>query len=225
LVAVTVQIRLFAILREHAGRQTLQIELHDGATVADALRELDDSGPLAGLIERLSVSMSVNRVYATKDTPLRPGDELALIPPLSGGEATLPAQIHVRVTDQDLSMDALHRRVSSPHAGAIVIFCGVTREVERLEYEAYVEMADEQIAAIAAECARRNALSAIAIEHRVGSVPLQQPSVIVAASAPHREQAFAGAREAIDLVKERAPIWKREIAGESGRWVQGTPPR
>lgn len=222
---MTVQIRLFAILREHAGRQTLEIELHDGATVADALRTLDGSGPLAGLIERLSVSMAVNRLYATKDTPLRPGDELALIPPLSGGEATLPARIHVRVTDRDLSVDALHQRVSSPHAGAIVIFCGVTREVERLEYEAYVEMADEQIAAIAVECARRNELSAIAIEHRVGSVPLQEPSVIVAASAPHREQAFAGAREAIDLVKERAPIWKREITGDSSRWVQGTPPR
>lgn len=222
---MTVEIRLFAILRERAGLQTLQIELQDGATVADALRVLDGSGPLAGLIERLPVRMAVNREYATRDTLLWPGDELALIPPLSGGETALDSGIHVRVTEQDLSVDALRKRVSSPRAGAIVIFCGVTREVERLEYEAYVEMAREQIAAIASECARRHQLSGIAIEHRVGSVPLQEPSVIVAAAAPHREQAFAGAREAIDLVKERAPIWKREMAGEAGRWVEGTPPR
>lgn len=222
---MTVEIRLFAILRERAGLQTLQIELRDGATVADALRALDGSGPLAGLIERLPVRMAVNREYATRDTLLSPGDELALIPPLSGGETALDSGIHVRVTEQDLSVDALRKRVSSPRTGAIVIFCGVTREVERLEYEAYVEMAREQIAAIASECARRHQLSGIAIEHRVGSVPLQEPSVIVAAAAPHREQAFAGAREAIDLVKERAPIWKREMAGEAGRWVEGTPPR
>lgn len=222
---MTVEIRLFAILRERAGLQTLQIELRDGATVADALRALDGSGPLAGLIERLPVRMAVNREYATRDTLLSPGDELALIPPLSGGESALDSGIHVRLTEQDLSVDALRKRVSSPRAGAIVIFCGVTREIERLEYEAYVEMAREQIAAIASECARRHQLSGIAIEHRVGPVPLQEPSVIVAAAAPHREQAFAGAREAIDLVKERAPIWKREMAGEAGRWVEGTPPR
>jgi molybdopterin synthase catalytic subunit len=104
----------------------------------------------------------------------------------------------------------------------VVTFSGVTREVERLDYEAYVEMAEERLAAIAAEAVARFGLCAAAVEHRIGEVPLSEPSVIVAASAPHRGEAFAGAREIIDRVKAEAPIWKKE---EGERWVEGTPPQ
>ncbi len=100
----------------------------------------------------------------------------------------------------------------------------MTREVERLEYEAYVEMAEERMAAIAAEAIERHGLCAAAVEHRVGAVPLSEPSVVVAASAPHRGEAFAGAREIIDRVKAEAPIWKKEVEGGEGRWVEGTQP-
>src|SRR4051812_12482357 len=136
--------------------------------------------------------MAVNREYADADLVLSEHDELALVPPVSGGETVL---VHVRVTEDPLSMDALSGLVRNPAAGAVVVFEGVTREVEALEYEAYAEMAEEKIATILAEVKLQHALAAIAAEHRVGIVPLSQPSVVVAASAPHREAAFAGARE------------------------------
>ncbi len=163
--------------------------------------------------------MAVNREYATADQVLDAGDELALIPPVSGGGAPWAS-----VSGQPLSVDALAARVRDPSAGAVVTFSGVTREVERLEYEAYAEMAEERMTAIAAEAVARHGLCAAAVEHRVGHVPLSEPSVIVAVSAPHRGEAFAGAREIIDRVKAEAPIWKKEIEGPEGRWVEGTAP-
>ncbi len=218
--AVKVSVRLFAVLRERAGRDSIEVELAEGATVADALQALAATPPLAGLLERLPVRMAVNRAYAGEETRLAPGDELALIPPISGGAAP-----HARVTAEPLSLDALARAVGRPGAGAVVTFQGVTREVDRLDYEAYREMAEERIAAILAECAERHGLEAIAAEHRIGAVPLGEASVIVAASAAHRGEAFAGAREAIDRIKAEAPIWKREVEADgAARWVEGTRP-
>ena len=131
----------------------------------------------------------------------------------------------VLLTEKPLSLDALAARVRDPRAGAVVTFCGVTREVERLEYEAYAEMAEERMAEIAAEAVERHGLCAAAVEHRVGDVPLSEPSVIVAASAPHRGEAFAGARALIDRVKAEAPIWKVEVGPDgSARRVEGTLP-
>jgi L-amino acid N-acyltransferase YncA/molybdopterin synthase catalytic subunit len=130
----------------------------------------------------------------------------------------------VRVTGEPLAVAPLLSLVRDPRAGAVVSFQGVTRTVERLEYEAYAEMAQERLAAIAADVAERHGLCAAAVEHRVGAVELSEPSVVVAASAPHRPEAFAGARELIDRVKAEAPIWKREVEGEEERWVEGVVP-
>jgi molybdopterin synthase catalytic subunit len=210
-----VTVRLFAMLRERAGAREVTLRLPEGARVSDALAEL------GSIAEGLPLVMAVNREYADKDQVLDSGDELALIPPVSGGEAAVQ---HVRVTDEPLSLDSLVARVRDPRAGAVVTFQGVTREVERLEYEAYVEMAEEKIAAIVAEAVERHGLCAAAAEHRVGDVPLSEPSVAVAVSAPHRGEAFAGAREIIDRVKAEAPIWKKEIEGGEGRWAGGTRP-
>jgi molybdopterin synthase catalytic subunit len=131
---------------------------------------------------------------------------------------------HARVTAEPLSLDALVERVRDPRAGAVVTFQGVTREVARLDYEAYVEMAEERIAEIAATAIERHGLCAAAAEHRVGEVPLSEPSVAVAVSAPHRGEAFAGARELIDRIKAEAPIWKKEVEGGERRWVEGSRP-
>jgi molybdopterin synthase catalytic subunit len=133
--------------------------------------------------------------------------------------------VHTRIVEQPLSLDALVALVRDPRAGAVVTFQGVTRDVERLEYQAYVAMADERLRAIADEVFEKHDLCRLAIDHRVGEVPLSEPSVIVAASAPHRPEAFAGAREAIDRLKSEAPIWKREFEDDRGRWVEGTPVR
>ena len=207
---MVVTIRLFAMLRERAGASEIELDLPEGARVRDALDRLDD---LAG---GLPLVMAVNRDYADAEAELRPGDELALIPPVSGGE-TIPAVL----TTEPLSLDALVERVRDPRAGAVVTFQGVTREVSELVYEAYDQMADERIRAIVAEAIERHGLCGAAAEHRVGTVPLSEPSVAVAASAPHRSEAFAGAREIIDRIKAEAPIWKRE----EGEWkAESRPP-
>jgi molybdenum cofactor biosynthesis protein MoaC/molybdopterin converting factor subunit 1 len=222
---MTITVRLFAVLRERAGRDSLELELAEGATVADLLDAVARQHGLGDLIPALPVRAAVNREYAAADSVLLAGDEVALIPPVSGGEATAT---HVRVRSESLAPAELLEAVRRPGAGAIVLFCGTTREVARLEYEAYAEMAEQRIASILDGCAEKHGLEAAAAEHRVGGVPLGEPSVVVAASAAHREEAFAGAREAIDRIKAEAPIWKREVEGgpgaESGRWVEGSPP-
>ena len=229
-----VQIMLFGVLREHARTGVVELELGDGSTVADALEGLRASGPLSQLLGRVHVCMAVNRAYATPQTVLSAGDELALIPPLSGGEELAagdppgsPAEAaYVRVTEEPLSLEELARSVGRAGAGAIVIFEGVTREVSRLDYEAYSAMAEESLRAIAGDCRARHGLEAIALAHRTGPVALGEASVIVAASAPHRDAAFAGAREAIDRIKAEAPIWKRELLADGGtRWAAGELPR
>ena len=217
---MTVRIRLFAILRERAGCDWVDVDLEDDATVADALRALRQHSPLGELLGRLSVRMAVNRDFAQPETRLAPDDELALIPPISGGAE----DIHVRISDQPLSLEAVARSVSRPGAGAVAIFQGVTREVQQLEYEAYREMATERIALIMRECLERHGLQGCAAEHRVGGVARGEPSVIVAVSAAHRAEAFAGAREAIDRIKAEAPIWKREVSSDGHAvWAEGTP--
>ena len=141
------------------------------------------------------------------------------MPPVSGG-----APIHVRVTGDALDLAALAAAVRDPRAGAVVVFEGVTRDVPELDYEAYAEMAQARIETIAAEEAERHGLCAVAIAHRTGTVPLSEPSVIVAASAPHRGEAFAGARALIDRVKAEAPIWKVEVSDPGRERVEGTLP-
>ena len=207
-----VTVRLFAQLRERAGRPELELELPDGARVRDALAAVGE------LAAGLPVVMAVNREYAAEDAPLAPDDELALVPPVSGGSTT--GVVHARVLEEPLSLDRLVALVRDPRAGAVVTFAGVTREVDRLHYEAYAEMAEAELARIAGAARERHGLCAVAVEHRVGAVPLSEPSVLIAVSAPHRAEAFAGAREVIDEVKARAPIWKRE----EGEWVEGHQP-
>lgn len=207
-----VSVLLFAGLRDRAGTSLLELELPEGASVGDALERLGE------ITAGVPVVMAVNHEYAAAEQVLEPGDEVALIPPVSGG--TIGA-LHVRVTDQPLRVDPLLEAVRDPRAGAMVTFTGVTREVSELHYEAYKEMAEREMAEIVQRAIDRHGLCAAAAEHRTGVVPLSEPSVLVAVSAPHRGEAFAGAREIIDEIKGRAPIWKRE----EGEWVSGTTPR
>jgi molybdopterin synthase catalytic subunit len=199
-----VSVRLFAGLRERAGQDELVLDLPEGARVADALAAVQHLAPGTSLV------LAVNREYASEDVVLRPGDEVAVVPPVSGGA----------VVEEPLSLDAVAARVADPRAGAIVTFSGTTRDVAFLDYEAYAEMAAERIDAIVAEAIERHGLCRAAADHRYGRVALGEASVVVAASAPHRPEAFAGAREIIDRIKAEAPIWKRE----EGAWVQGAVP-
>src|SRR5262249_11227048 len=142
---VRISVRLFAVLRERAGRSALELELPDGATVGDALDRLREEPGLDEPLERIRVAVAVNREYASSADQLAPGDELALVPPVSGGADDA---VHVEVHGAPLSLESIAAGVVRPEAGAVVTFQGVTREVERLEYEAYREMAEERIARI-----------------------------------------------------------------------------
>ena len=206
------RVRLFAVVRERAGAGEIEVELPDGATVADLRRQLAEvTGPVECLV-------AVNREYAGEEAVLAAGDEVALVPPVSGGAPW------VAIGSDPLSVDDLYARVADPRAGAIVTFSGVTREVEALDYEAYEEMALPEMEGIVAAAIEAHGLCAAAAAHRTGRVALGEASVLVAASAPHRPEAFAGAREIIDRLKERATIWKAEVEGEGRRWVDGELP-
>ncbi|MGK2955740.1 MAG: molybdenum cofactor biosynthesis protein [Solirubrobacterales bacterium] len=199
-------VRLFAGLREAAGADSVEVEVGPDSTAATLVETLKNRPGVGELLERMPVRVAVNMTYVDGGTVLREGDEIALVPPISGG-----APIRARVTDQPLDIAALSSEAGDPAAGAVVVFQGVTREVSTLEYEAYREMAEKRIEEILLDCVERLELTAAIAEHRTGSVPLGAPSVIVAVSAPHRPEAFEGAREVIDRIKSEVPIWKVEV--------------
>jgi MoaE-MoaD fusion protein len=206
---VSVRVRLFAALRERAGWSEREL---DGLTrVADVWPALDLGDEPPGLL------YAVNRKYAPPERELADGDEVALIPPVSGGA--------FRLSDAPLSLDAVVDEVRSDEAGAIATFTGTTRvhsrsrAVTRLEYEAYQGMAEDVMAQIAAELRRRYELCAVAIHHRVGRVGIGETSVVIAVSAPHRQDALAACKDAIDALKETLPLWKKEVYEGGEEWI------
>ena len=205
---MTVVVRLFAGLRERAGWSSREIE---AATV-------DDVWPALGLgDEPEGLLYAVNREYAERGQELREGDEVALIPPVSGGD--------IRVTEEPLSLEAVVAEVADERAGGIATFTGTVRrqsrghEVTYLEYEAYAEMAEDVMVQLAADLEGRHELCAVAIHHRVGRVEIGEPSVVIAVSAPHRQAALAACKEAIDTLKETVPLWKKEVYEGGEEWI------
>jgi len=206
-----VAVRLFAGLRELAGTRATEIELPAGATAADVWPALELGDEPAGLL------VAVNRSYASRERVLADGDEVALIPPVSGGA--------FRLSEEPLSLERAVREVASDEAGAIATFTGTTRarsrgrEVVRLEYEAYEGMAEAEMERIAAALLERHPLLGVAIHHRVGIVEIGEPSVVIAISAEHRAGALAACGEAIDTLKATVPLWKKEIYVGGEEWI------
>jgi molybdopterin converting factor subunit 1 len=211
LLTVQVSIRLFAGLRERAGTGARELELPDGATLTDVWTALDLGDEPPGLL------YAVNKRYAAADAELSEGDEVAVIPPVSGGDFRLSAE--------PLSLDAVVEEVRDAAAGAIATFTGTVRnrsrdrDVQYLEYEAYEGMAEETMAELAAELSARHELCAIAIHHRVGRVEIGEPSVVIAVSSPHRAAALAACKEAIDTLKGTVPLWKKEVYEGGEEWI------
>jgi MoaE-MoaD fusion protein len=208
---VQVRIRLFAGLRERAGTGSRTLDLPEGATLGDVWPELGLGDEPPGIL------YAVNRRYSDRGSPLSPGDEVALIPPVSGGD--------FRLTAEPLSLDAVVREVARDEAGAIASFLGTVRnrsrdrEVLHLEYEAYEEMAEETMADLARELTERHGLLAVAIHHRVGRVEIGEPSVAIAIASAHRAAALAACKEAIDTLKQTVPLWKKEVYEGGEEWV------
>ena len=190
--------------------------MNEGATVRDLLAAL--AATAVGEVPERAAIVAVNREYAGADAVIGQYDEVALIPPVSGG-AGGPVRT-VLVTAEPLDLAALRAAVRDPRAGAVVTFEGTTRTVDQLDYEAYEPMATERITAIAEQEAARHDAIAVAVAHRIGVVPLSEPSVAVVVAGAHRGEAFAAARAVIDRVKAEAPIFKKE----EGEWVQGSLP-
>ncbi len=203
--------RLFAGLAERAGRRELDVELAEGSVVADVWPALAQGDEPPGLL------FAVNRDYATRERPLAEGDEVAVIPPVSGGAFRLCAE--------PLALEAAVREVASENAGAIATFAGTTRarsrgrDVVRLEYDAYEGMAETEMERIAAELGERYTLLGVAIHHRVGVVEVGETSVVIAVSAAHRADALAACRDAIDRLKVTVPLWKKEIYVGGEEWI------
>jgi len=222
--AVLIGVKLFAGLREAAGSGEIEVDLEDGATAEGLLAELRRRPGMERILTDLPIRVAVNHSYVDGDTKLKEGDDVALVPPISGG-AGPGTRVRATVTDRPLDVAGVVAEAGDPAAGAVVTFQGNTRGVARLDYEAYGEMAEQRIIEILNDCAEAHGLTAAIAEHRTGAVPLGEASVLVAVSAPHRPEAFAGAREAIDRIKAEAPIWKVEVEADgSSRRVEGTVP-
>jgi len=208
---VRVAVKLFAALREQAGLRERELELADGARV-------DDVWPALGLGEEpRGLVYAVNRAYVERGAPLADGDEVALIPPVSGGDFLL--------SEAPLALDRVVAEVASDDAGAIATFVGTTRarsrgrDVVRLEYEAYEGMAEAEMERIAGALQERHDVLAVAIHHRVGPVEIGETSVVIAVSAAHRAAAFEACREAIDTLKQTVPLWKKELYVGGEEWI------
>ena len=206
-----VQVRLFAALRERAGSGKREVELPEGASAADVWSALDLGEEPAGLV------FAVNRAYTGRDQPLAEGDEVALIPPVSGGA--------FRLTNDPLDLPAVIAEVETEAAGAVASFVGTVRARSRdrdvlyLEYDAYEGMAEQVMADLADALNSKYELCEVAIAHRIGRVEIGEASVAIAVSAPHRHDALAACKEAIDTLKETVPLWKKEVYEGGEEWI------
>jgi molybdopterin converting factor subunit 1 len=216
---VRITVLYFAVFRERLGRGDEALDLADGATVGAAIAALATMhAPIAKLAGRFRVA--VNQEFADDAHVLRDGDELALIPPVAGGNGR-----HVVLSDQPLSLDRCIVAVSAPGIGGIVTFTGMVRAnshgatIERLEYEAYAPMAVRVMTALCDEIEAELPGVAIAVEHRVGRLAIGELAVAIAAAAPHRAEAFTACRAMIDRLKDRVPIWKKEFGERGETWV------
>jgi MoaE-MoaD fusion protein len=212
---VPVSVRLFAGLRERAG--VSRVKLDDVATVADVWARLEQLLQLGD--EPAGLLYALNREYVDRDHALQDGDEVALIPPVSGGTADF------LISDRPLAVSSVIDLVSHDEAGAIASFVGTVREssrgrdVQYLDYEAFEEMAEPMLRRLGDELTAKHALTAVAIHHRIGRVEIGEPSVVIAVSARHRAAALDACREAIDTLKETIPLWKKEVYAGGEEWI------
>jgi molybdopterin synthase catalytic subunit len=224
---IRVTVRCFAAVREALASDVLTVELPAGATMADLRAQL---GARAPALQRLPLAFAVNRAYAAAGTVLRSGDEVALIPPISGGGG--PADLYrFELVNGPIDVRALEAEVLTPRDGARVTFAGTTRDhhdgaaVESLGYEAYPEMAQKVMCEIFEAAVKQFAITRARVVHRLGDVPVGEASVVVVVAAEHRAPAFDACRFLMDRLKNEVPIWKRERLRDGGgsRWVGELP--
>ena len=226
-----ISVHLFASLAEAAGTRCLDLDTVPAPTTAGALAEAVFARfpDLASMRE--SVIVAVNAEYVTADFPVREGDEVALIPPVSGGgkaEEAPGEDAYFRIMDAPLDVTALHELVLRPGAGAVSVFSGVVRnnnlgrQVDYLEYDAYPAMATKVMRQIAEEVRARWEVCAVAMHHRRGRLAIGEASVLIAVSSPHRKEGIEACHYAIDRLKQIVPIWKKEVWADGEHWIEGS---
>ncbi len=223
-----VSVRLFAGLKDRAGRSEIEIaELEDGLDVAALKREIERRHPALGSLA--GVRAAVGTEYVPESRKLAEGETLALIPPVSGGMDDLERGVF-ELTPSTLDPAAFHERVRDARCGAVATFTGTTREtsrgkrVLRLEYEAYEAMTGAEMVRIFERCKAEVATSPdralrMLVVHRLGTVEVGEPSVVIAVASPHRDAAFAACRFLIDELKRSMPIWKKEVYADGEAWI------
>jgi len=223
-VAIAVRVRLFARLREQAGKETATLELPTGSTVADVYESLRREHP-ALEADRKAVRAALNQEFKDWSAEVADGDEVAFIPPVSGGAHGVG--ILFELTPDPLDARRMEAAVSHKGSGAICTFTGVVRDnsrgrsVTHLDYEAYAEMAIVQMRRIGDEIAERWPEARVAMAHRTGQLDIGEASVVVSVSCPHRAEAIAACKWGIDRLKESVPIWKKEHAADGTFWIEG----
>lgn len=214
------KIRFFAGVAEATGHRDYTLELPEGATIADLLDKLQSEFPQAADLLAKSF-FSINQEYVDASAVVSNGDEIAVIPPVSGGSGADP---RFEITTEPLSADVIIKKVSNPYAGAILTFVGTVREftqVQRtvhLEYEAYPEMAIKKMVEIAREIEEKWPGTQVAMTHRIGKLEIEEASVIIAVATPHRAASFEAGRYAIERLKQIVPIWKKEVWEDGSEW-------
>jgi molybdopterin synthase catalytic subunit len=223
-VAIAVKARLFARLREQAGAEVETIQVPAGSTVADVYDALRRAHP-ALETDRAAVRAALNQEFADWGAAVEDGDEVAFIPPVSGG--THGVGVLFELTNRPLDSKRMETAVAHKGAGAICTFTGIVRDSSRgqsvthLDYEAYGEMAVAQMRRIGDEIAERWPEARVAMAHRTGSLEIGEASVVVSVSCPHRAEAIAACKWGIDRLKESVPIWKKEHAADGTYWIEG----
>jgi molybdopterin synthase catalytic subunit len=231
---MTIEILFFGVLKDLTGKSRETITLPEGSKVREVLIHYAREAPA---LEKMlpSLAISVNREYAEIDRPLRQGDEVALLPPVSGGTTNLRKQdddqtkSEIRIAREPIDAAAIKSRLQRPSDGALVIFDGVVRDNSRgrrtlyLDYEAYESMALQQMQSLAAEARQRFLIRAASIVHRLGKLQIGDTSVLIAVASAHRAAAFDACHWIVDTLKKTVPIWKKEYFEDGAVWADGEP--
>jgi molybdopterin synthase catalytic subunit len=224
-----VRVLFFGRLKEITGCNEDWAELAEGASVAELFARYGRQFPQLGEY-RASLVAAVNEEFARWDGALRNGDEVAFLPPVSGGAETAVAEDMVELVRQPIRASELLAHVKAPKDGAVVVFDGIVRNTFQgrvtlyLDYEAYEPMALRQMREIAAQLRTRFRIDRVALVHRLGRLEIGETSILIAVSAPHRAAAFDACRFAIEAVKRSVPIWKKEHFADGAVWVEGSAP-
>jgi len=223
-----VTIKLFAILKDKAGRDELRMPGNPG-TVSELLRQISKEYPaLSDILARGGILISVNHEFVKQDALIKDGDEVALMPPFSGGNGG-PKNVHIQTAPFSLDQETERLKKSSTAIGAIVTFLGTTRDISRgkqvakLEFEHYPGMAEKKLAEIRERAIEDYGVIDVVIIHRIGTGPVGEDIVLIAVAAGHRDEAFKACRFCIDELKRITPIWKKETTPEGEVWVEEHP--